>query len=62
MRAGYIVKTHGELSQSTIGILVFNYVFFLQPCEVVNHLIRYRATIKEHSNALGRWSVKLKNK
>lgn len=62
MRTGYIVETRGELSQRTVGILVFNYVFYSRPCEVENHIIPYQATKKQHPNALGRWNVKLKTK
>ena len=62
MRTGYIVETHRELSQKAVGILVFNYVFYSQPCEVVNYIIPYQATKEEHPNALGRWNVKLKTK
>lgn len=62
MRTGYIVKTHGELNKNTVGIVVFNYDYLSTPCEVVSYLVPYRATKKHHSNALGKWNVKLKNK
>jgi len=61
MRAGYTQETimHIEL-ESVKAILVFNYVLYNKPCEIISHVTNFIPNKEFSSNALGIWKVKLK--
>jgi len=62
MRAGYIQETRYHVKlKSAKAILVFNYVLYSKPCEVLSRVINFIPDKESYPNAIGIWKVKLKH-